>query len=154
MKRRIAIPMEGNVLCDHFGHCEAFVFVDVENDKIVNTSRIDAPDHQHGSFPRFIMAHGATDLLCGGIGQHAVSTLSGSGINVVCGTPVDTVEKLIHDYLSGNLKNDKNQCDHSHHSHQNEHQYEHEHQHEHQHEHEHRHAHRHLHAIRGKPDKP
>lgn len=36
MKKRIAIPLEGNVLSAHFGHCHAFAFVDFENNKITN----------------------------------------------------------------------------------------------------------------------
>ncbi|MDX9812306.1 MAG: NifB/NifX family molybdenum-iron cluster-binding protein, partial [Bacteroidales bacterium] len=34
MKKRIAIPLEGGILCSHFGHCEQFAIVDAEDKTI------------------------------------------------------------------------------------------------------------------------
>jgi predicted Fe-Mo cluster-binding NifX family protein len=34
MKKIIAIPLENGVLCAHFGHCQTFAIVNVENGTI------------------------------------------------------------------------------------------------------------------------
>jgi predicted Fe-Mo cluster-binding NifX family protein len=34
---RIAIPMAGGTLCPHFGHCEQFAIVDVDQGEILRT---------------------------------------------------------------------------------------------------------------------
>ena len=31
MNKKIAIPMENGILCSHFGHCEYFALVNIEN---------------------------------------------------------------------------------------------------------------------------
>ncbi len=43
----IAIPITGDCLGQHFGHCQRFAFVDIdpERRKIVSTTEIEAPEH-------------------------------------------------------------------------------------------------------------
>ncbi|NSW44370.1 MAG: ATPase [Bacteroidales bacterium] len=117
MRKRIAIPLEGNVLSGHFGHCEAFAFVDVENDKITNITILDPPEHQPGAFPRFVANNGATDVIVGGIGQHAISLFNALNVNVLMGAPVETPEKLVNDFIAGKLQLNTNSCNHDAHGH-------------------------------------
>jgi len=112
MKKRIAIPLEGNVLSAHFGHCQVFAFVDVENDKITNLTILDPPEHQTGTFPRFVAANGATDVIAGGMGPQAVSLFNAANVNVFLGAPVETPEKLVNDFIAGKLQLSANYCDH------------------------------------------
>ena len=44
---KIAIPTAGGKLCMHFGHCEEFLFldVDVKEKKILNRNKITPPPH-------------------------------------------------------------------------------------------------------------
>ncbi len=112
MKKRIAIPMEGNVLSAHFGHCQAFAFVDVENDQITNITVLDPPEHQPGTFPRFVAVQGATDVIGGGMGPQAVTLFNQAHVNVFIGAPVETPEKLVNDFIAGKLQLSANYCDH------------------------------------------
>jgi predicted Fe-Mo cluster-binding NifX family protein len=112
MKKRIAIPLEGNVLSAHFGHCQAFAFVDVENDKITNITVLDPPAHQPGTFPRFVAANGATDVIGGGMGPQAISLFNAANVNVFLGAPVETPEKLVNDFIAGKLQLNVIHCDH------------------------------------------
>ncbi len=118
MKKRIAIPLEGNVLSAHFGHCQAFAFVDVENDKITNITVLDPPEHQPGTFPRFVAANGATDVIGGGMGPQAISLFNAAKVNVFIGAPVETPEKLVNDFIAGKLELNVNYCDHDDPSHE------------------------------------
>jgi predicted Fe-Mo cluster-binding NifX family protein len=90
MKKIIAIPLENGVLSAHFGHCQAFAFVEVENDKITNITVLDPPQHQTGTFPRFVASHGATDVIAGGMGPQAISLFLDSNVNVFLGATVKT----------------------------------------------------------------
>ncbi|MGC8865211.1 MAG: NifB/NifX family molybdenum-iron cluster-binding protein [Bacteroidales bacterium] len=124
MKKIFAVPVEGDVLSAHFGSSEAFAFVEVEGNTIVKVTRMETPVHEHGAFPRFVAAHGATDVIAGGMGPHAVNLFKESGINVYLGAPIDRPENLVRDFLQGVLKLSANYCshddqghDHDHHSH-------------------------------------
>lgn len=116
MKKRIAIPMDGSVLSAHFGHCQAFAYVDVVDHKISEISLMRPPEHQPGSFPRWVAAQGATDVIAGGMGPMAISLFNDAGINVFVGAPVDTPSSLVERFLAGTLDLNANYCDHDHHS--------------------------------------
>ncbi|HOP50299.1 MAG TPA: NifB/NifX family molybdenum-iron cluster-binding protein [Ignavibacteriales bacterium] len=90
MKKIIAIPLENGVLSAHLGHCQAFAFVEVENDKITNITVLDPPQHQTGTFPRFLTSHGAMDVIAGGRGPQAISLSLVSNVNVFLGATVKT----------------------------------------------------------------
>ncbi len=117
MKKRIAVPIENGKLCSHFGGCKSFAFIDVEDNKVINTTIVNAPEHQTGSFPRFIISNKATDLIVRGIGPQAINILSSANINVHIGAPVEDIQKLVTDFINGKLELDNNYCDSEHHHH-------------------------------------
>jgi len=112
MKKKIAIPMAGNVLSEHFGHCQAFAFVDVENNVITKIILMDPPEHQPGTYPRWVAGNGATDVIAGGMGPMAVNLFNEAGVNVFAGAPVDTPTNLVTNFLAGKLTLSANYCDH------------------------------------------
>ncbi|MDK2909585.1 MAG: hypothetical protein PWR20_1152 [Bacteroidales bacterium] len=128
MKQKIAIPLEGDVLSGHFGHCEAFAFVDVEDGKIVGTKVVPAPVHEHGGHPRFLAANHVTDVIAGGMGGHAVNMLESAGIKVLLGAPVKNYYALAQDYLAGQLVSTDQSC-HHHEGHGHHHHEDHDHHH-------------------------
>ena len=40
---KIALPTRGNMVDDHFGHCEAFTIYTIENNQIVNSELLPSP---------------------------------------------------------------------------------------------------------------
>lgn len=111
-KKRIAIPMVNNMLSEHFGHCQAFAFVDVENDKITEVTTMDPPEHTPGSFPKWVAANGATDVIAGGMGGKAINLFNESGVNAFVGAPVDTPTNLVNQFIAGELTLSANYCEH------------------------------------------
>jgi ATP-binding protein involved in chromosome partitioning len=111
---RIAIPVANGKLSMHFGHCESFAFVDVDQDERVILERedIDAPPHQPGLLPSWLAEHGANMIIAGGMGQRAQGLFSQNGIEVIVGAPGETPEHLVSDYLAGTLEFGENVCDH------------------------------------------
>lgn len=112
MKKRIAIPVEGDMLSAHFGHCQAFAFVDIENNSVTNITIMDPPEHQPGTFPRWVAANGATDVIAGGMGARAIELFNQNGVNAFVGAPIKTPKELVEDFLANKLSLNANYCNH------------------------------------------
>ncbi len=113
---KIAIPTNGGKLCQHFGHCEVFTFIEVdENTKqIINKTEMTPPEHVPGIMPPWVAEQGATLVLAGGMGGHAQSLFAEQKIQVIAGCTSDTPENIVKAYLDGSLVTGVNGCDHSH----------------------------------------
>jgi len=111
---RIAVPTVDGYLCPHFGHCGAFVIVDVDKDerKILKTEIHEAPPHEPGLLPRWLAEKGADLIIAGGMGARAQDLFNQRGIGVVVGAPSETPGKIVGDYLQGALFCGQNLCDH------------------------------------------
>ncbi|HBO43229.1 MAG TPA: ATPase [Planctomycetaceae bacterium] len=111
---KIAIPMAAGRLCMHFGHCEQFALVEVDDtaSKPVNTTLVTPPPHEPGVLPRWLHEQGATVIIAGGMGQRAQQLFTQNDIKVVVGAPGDTPENLVRAYLDGTLVSGQNSCDH------------------------------------------
>lgn len=118
MNQKIAIPTSEGKLWPHFGKAPQVTFATIEDGKIKQTDTLQAPPHEHGAMPKFIAEHGATDVLCGGLGQGAVDMLNKLGIQVHGGAPAIEVDKLLAMYLGGTIVYGDSSCHHTcHHDH-------------------------------------
>jgi ATP-binding protein involved in chromosome partitioning len=111
---RYAIPTANGELCLHFGHCETFAFIDVDEDqkKIVNQEFQNPPPHEPGVLPQWLAKNNVRIVIAGGMGSRAQSLFEQNGIQVITGAQVDKPEKVVNAYLSNNLKLGDNVCDH------------------------------------------
>jgi predicted Fe-Mo cluster-binding NifX family protein len=111
---RIAIPMDGEELAHHFGHCEKFALIDVDGagKQILSFSEVDAPEHQPGFLPGWLKAKGVGLVIAGGIGAHALSLFEENGIEVIPGAPAGSPAALVKAFLDGRLEAGENRCDH------------------------------------------
>lgn len=111
---KIAIPVADGRLCMHFGHCEQFAMVEVNEPAgtILSTTCLTPPDHEPGVLPRWLGEQGANVVIAGGLGQRAQGLLNQAGIWVVVGAPAGTPEELASAYLAGTLEAGDNVCDH------------------------------------------
>lgn len=112
MKKRIAIPLENDVLCAHFGHCQQFAILDTSDGTIENESRLTPPPHEPGLLPGWLAERGVTDVIAGGMGQRAINLFNGRKINVFVGAPVESPRNLVSNFLEGSLNVGANYCDH------------------------------------------
>ncbi|MEJ5348188.1 MAG: iron-sulfur cluster carrier protein MrpORP [Desulfosoma sp.] len=109
---RIAIPMAHGTLCQHFGHCESFVFIDVLGSEVQNRVEVTPPPHEPGLLPRWLADQGVRLVIAGGMGQRAISLFQERGIEVLTGAPAKDPYALVRDYLKGTLVCGPNVCDH------------------------------------------
>ena len=117
MNKRIAIPLENGILCAHFGHCEEFAIVEVENNVITATKRVTPPEHVPGLYPKWVAQFGVTDVIAGGMGQQAVTLFIEQNINAFIGAPVKSAEALVKDFVEGKLEVRAEVCNHHDHNH-------------------------------------
>ena len=111
---KIAIPTVDRKLCMHFGHCEQFALVDVDENKknIVGINYLTPPPHEPGVLPRWLHEQGANVIIAGGMGQRAQVLFSQNDIEVIVGAPAEKPEDVISAYLADALETGQNACDH------------------------------------------
>jgi predicted Fe-Mo cluster-binding NifX family protein len=111
---QIAIPLASGRLCMHFGHCEQFALVEVDEAarKPREVKLLTPPPHEPGLLPRWLHEQGTTMVIAGGMGQRAQQLFAQSGIRVLVGAPAGTPEELVTAYLQGSLQPGQNTCDH------------------------------------------
>ncbi len=109
---RIAVPTAQGTLCPHFGHCEQFAIVDVDDGKIVKTDYRTPPPHEPGVLPAWLHDLGANVIICGGMGMRAQQLFAQNNIQVVYGAPSLPPEEVVRAHLEGSLVTGDNICDH------------------------------------------
>lgn len=111
---RIAIPLAGGRLAQHFGHCEKFALVDVDPEarQITASSEVEAPEHQPGLLPPWLKERGVGLVIAGGMGSRAHALFQAAGIDVLTGAQEETPKALVNQYLNGGLVTGPNACDH------------------------------------------
>ncbi len=111
---KIAIPIAAGKMCLHFGHCESFALIDVDEEarKIVKRDDVASPPHQPGLLPGWLRDQGAEKIIAGGMGMRAQEFFTQMGIDVLVGAPPIEPETLVQSWLDGTLTLGGNVCDH------------------------------------------
>lgn len=112
MKKKFAIPTLNGQLTAHFGHCEKFAIVDVEDNKVVNEELITPPVHQPGVYPKYLADQGVHVIIAGGMGQKAQDLFAMNNIEVHMGVQDGSPKDLVMNYLNNELQTGQNLCDH------------------------------------------
>jgi Mrp family chromosome partitioning ATPase/predicted Fe-Mo cluster-binding NifX family protein len=109
---KVAIPLADGILCNHFGHCEQFVLIDLKGKDIIQKELVTPPPHEPGLLPRWLGEKGVNLIIAGGMGQRAMSLFAERGIKVMTGAPQLPPEDLIGHLVSQTLVTGANVCDH------------------------------------------
>jgi len=112
MKIKFAIPTLNGQLTAHFGHCEKFAIVNVEDNKVINEEMIEPPVHQPGVYPKFLSEQGVNVIIAGGMGQKAQDLFAQNNIEVHMGVDAGSATELVEQYLNNQLQTGANLCDH------------------------------------------
>jgi predicted Fe-Mo cluster-binding NifX family protein len=108
---RIAIPSIGDGGLDgkrsgHFGHCDVFTFVDVENGRIKEISTIQNTEHVQGGCMvpvNLLEGHNVNALIVGGIGMRPLMGFRQVGIDVYHDAERIDIGPVVEDLISGKL---------------------------------------------------
>lgn len=109
---KVAIPVAEGRLCSHFGHCQQFAVIQINEGLMGNKELHTPPPHEPGVLPQWLGTLGVNLVIAGGMGQRALSLLAEKGIKVITGSLSQEPEALVKSYLAGTLANGPNACDH------------------------------------------
>ncbi len=109
---KFAIPLAEGKLTAHFGHCQEFALVDVEDNEIKNKETLVPPPHEPGVLPKWLHDLGTNIIIAGGMGARALDLFAQNDIQVIVGAPALTPEELVRQYLDNKLEAGANVCDH------------------------------------------
>ena len=111
---KYAVPVSGGIMCAHFGHCEQFALIDVDEEKkeILKKEMVNAPEHQPGLLPPWLAEQGVNCVIAGGMGMNAQNLFANNGVKVIIGAMESDPEKAVLNHLNGNLATGSNICDH------------------------------------------
>lgn len=109
---RIAVPSNGQGGLDgnragHFGHCDVFTFVDVENGEIKNVSTLQNQEHAQGGcmVPVNLLAeHKVKALIVGGIGMRPLMGFKQVGIDVYYDAERADIRPVVEDLIAEKLQ--------------------------------------------------
>jgi len=113
---RIAIPSNGaggldSTRAGHFGHCDVFTFVDVEDGQIKEVTTLQNQEHVQGGcmVPVNLLANNNVNaLIVGGIGMRPLMGFRQVGIDVYHDAERVDIKPVVDDLIAGNLSEIKN----------------------------------------------
>jgi len=111
---KLAIPTVEGKLCMHFGHCDKFAMIDVNEatKEILAQEYITPPPHEPGLLPGWLAERGAQCIIAGGMGGRAQDLFSQNNIRVITGAQGEGVNDIVMDFLNDKLSIGPNTCDH------------------------------------------
>jgi ATP-binding protein involved in chromosome partitioning len=111
---KYAIPVSEGEVCPHFGHCEQFALIEVDEVKkaIIAKTMVTPPPHQPGLLPPWLAQQCVNRVIAGGMGAHAQELFEQNNVEVIMGAMESDPEKAVLSHLNGRLETGGNTCDH------------------------------------------
>ena len=109
---KFAIPLAEGKLTAHFGHCQEFALVVVEDNQIKSKETLVPPPHEPGVLPKWLHDQGANVIIAGGMGARALDLFAQNNIKVIVGAAAQAPEALVSQYLDNTLQTGGKVCDH------------------------------------------
>ena len=109
---KVAVPTRGNIVDDHFGHCEAYtVFSIDETQKIIGSEMLPSPQGCgcKSNISSVLQQLGVSVMLAGNMGNGALNVLNNHGIKVYRGCSGD-VRNLTETFLQGRIGDSGEGC--------------------------------------------
>ncbi len=108
---RIAIPSnnEGGLngtRAGHFGHCDVFTFIDIEDGELKKVSTLKNEDHAQGGCMvpvNLLASHNVNALIVGGIGMRPLVGFRQVGIDVYHEAECLDIKPVVEDFIAGKL---------------------------------------------------
>lgn len=113
---RIAVPSNGaggldGMRAGHFGHCDVFTFIDVENGEIKDVSILQNEEHVQGGCMvpvNLLASHNVNVLVVGGIGMRPLMGFRQVGIDVYHDAERPEIRPVVEDLIAGKLPEIRN----------------------------------------------
>jgi predicted Fe-Mo cluster-binding NifX family protein len=109
---RIAVPSNGaggldGTRAGHFGHCDVFTFIDVEDGEIKKVTTLQNEEHVQGGCMvpvNLLSSHNVNVLVVGGIGMRPLMGFKQVGIDVYHDAERAEIRPVVEDLIAGKLQ--------------------------------------------------
>lgn len=108
---RYAIAADADRVAPHFGRCERYVLVDINDGEQVAREELPNPGHEPGLLPRLLNEEGVAYVIAGGAGPRAVNLMAEMNIGVFVGIS-GSVDDVIGELTAGDLEPGESTCEH------------------------------------------
>ena len=108
---KIAVSYQNGEVFQHFGKSESFKIYETEGKRILSGQVIGTNGTGHEALAEFLKNLGVEVVICGGLGDGAMSALEDAGIEVCSGAQGDT-DLAVDSYLKGQLVSTGTNCSH------------------------------------------
>lgn len=108
---KIAVSYQNGEVFQHFGKSESFKIYETEGKRILSGQVIGTNGTGHKALAEFLKNLGVDVVICGGLGDGAMSALENAGIEVCSGAQGDT-DLAVDSYLKGQLVSTGTNCSH------------------------------------------
>jgi predicted Fe-Mo cluster-binding NifX family protein len=108
---RVAISTDGDMVSPHFGRCDAYTIVDIEDGASKDPTRIPNPGHEPGFLPAYLAERGVHCIVAGGMGPRAKALFDQHQIQTVVGVS-GTISQTIGALCRGDLSGGESMCEH------------------------------------------
>lgn len=111
---RIAVPFDNGQIFQHFGKSECFKIYDTTSVFVLGSEVVETAGmaHAHGSLAEFLKEKGVQIIICGGIGEGAITALTEAGIQVLTGAQGEA-DEIVKACLKNEIKlNTQSTCGH------------------------------------------
>ena len=114
---KIVIPAKDEKLCSHFGNCESFCFIDVDNEtkEILNIENKIPEGGISCQSASWIASQGVDTVLAGGMGGKPLNIFAQNGVKVIAGCPELPLKEIAQKFLNNELELGENSCQGEHH---------------------------------------
>ena len=82
---RVAISTDGDMVAPHFGRCDAYTIVDIEDGESKDPTRLPNPGHEPGFLPGYLAERGVNCIVAGGMGPRAEMLFGEKNIQILIG---------------------------------------------------------------------
>ncbi|NPA49955.1 MAG: dinitrogenase iron-molybdenum cofactor [Thermodesulfobacteria bacterium] len=106
---KIAVPLEGDLVAEHFGHAPQFAIYEITGDGVRKEIHL-PPPHEPGVIPRWLSSLGVTHILCGQMGMRALMFFEEFGIRAITGVPPAPADEVVGEFLAGRLRVEPRVC--------------------------------------------
>jgi len=110
---KLAIATENGNVSAHFGHCEKFTIVEIENGTVKSKDEVGSSHNDCGSLPQLLGEKGVKCVIAGGMGARPQQLFASKGIQVIVGVS-GSIDDVINMYIGGRLYAGANPCGHDH----------------------------------------
>ena len=109
---KCAVPVSGGKVSPHFGHCEQFALIEVDEAKkqILKKEMFNSPGYKPGMLSQWLAEKGVSLVIAGGMGSLFQGIFQQNKIGVITGIMESDPEKAVFNYLKGILAIGSSTC--------------------------------------------